>query len=165
MPETFAAADILVLYRLRWRIELAFKRLKSLVGLKRPPGTDPRSARVYVLAHLLMFLLLEPLIDVPADPPARRPPDPTRRLAPVAPTPRHLAPGHSTAADPRPPHTLTPAPRATPGRAAATTPISINVGDKLAHMRTPRGADYARRCRLLAGSSETTDLASAAPAT
>jgi IS4 transposase len=50
--EAFAAADILALYRLRWRIELAFKRLKSLVGLKRPPGTDPRSAKPYVLAHL-----------------------------------------------------------------------------------------------------------------
>jgi IS4 transposase len=61
--EAFAAADILALYRLRWRIELAFKRLKSLVGLKRPPGTDPRSARAYVLAHLLMILLLEPLVD------------------------------------------------------------------------------------------------------
>jgi hypothetical protein len=42
--------------------ELAFKRLKSLVGLKGPPGTDAPSARSYVLAHLLMLLLLEPLI-------------------------------------------------------------------------------------------------------
>ena len=62
-PEAFATADILALYRLRWRIELAFKRLKSLVGLKGPPGTDARSARPYVLAHLLMILLLEPLVD------------------------------------------------------------------------------------------------------
>ena len=60
--EAFATADILALYRLRWRIELAFKRLKSLLGLKGPPGTDARSARPYVLAHLLMILLLEPLI-------------------------------------------------------------------------------------------------------
>ncbi len=56
-------ADVLALYRLRWRIELAFKRLKSIVGLKGPPGFDERSARPYVLAHLLMILLLEPLID------------------------------------------------------------------------------------------------------
>ena len=62
-PDNFAAADILALYRLRWRIELVFKRLKSLVGLKRPPGTDTRSARPYVLAHLLMILLLEALVD------------------------------------------------------------------------------------------------------
>lgn len=62
-PEGFAAADILALYRLRWRIELAFKRLKSLIGLNEPPGTDTRSARPYVLAHLLVILLLEPLVD------------------------------------------------------------------------------------------------------
>src|SRR6266567_1863522 len=61
--EAFPTDDILALYRLRWRIELAFKRLKSLVGLGGPPGTDARSARPYILAHLLMILLLEPLID------------------------------------------------------------------------------------------------------
>lgn len=62
-PEAFSTADVLALYRLRWRIELGFKRLKSLVGLKGPPGTHERSARPYVLAHLLVILLLEPLID------------------------------------------------------------------------------------------------------
>jgi hypothetical protein len=62
-PEEFTTEDILALYRLRWRIELAFKRLKSLVGLKGPPGFDERSAKPYLLAHLLMILLLEPLID------------------------------------------------------------------------------------------------------
>jgi hypothetical protein len=61
-PQTFPAADVLALYRLRWRIELAFKRLKSLVGLNRPPGTDRRSARPWLLAHLLVILLLEPLV-------------------------------------------------------------------------------------------------------
>lgn len=62
-PEQFPTADILALYRLRWRIELAFKRLKSLIGLKGPPGKDERSAKPYILAHLLMILLLEPVID------------------------------------------------------------------------------------------------------
>ena len=61
--EKFSAADVLALYRLRWRIELGFKRLKSLIHLKGPPGIDERSARPYVLAHLLAILLLEPLID------------------------------------------------------------------------------------------------------
>src|SRR3954464_8506543 len=63
--------------------ERAVKRLNSLVGLKRPPGTDARSARPYVLAPLRMILRLEPLIDALAGSPARQPPDPTRRLAPV----------------------------------------------------------------------------------
>ena len=61
-PDEFTVEDVLALYRLRWRIELGFKRLKSLIGLKTPPGTDPRSAKPYLLAHLLIILLLEPLV-------------------------------------------------------------------------------------------------------
>jgi hypothetical protein len=60
--DEFSTEDILALYRLRWRIELGFKRLKSLIGLKTPPGTDPQSAKPYLLAHLLVILLLEPLV-------------------------------------------------------------------------------------------------------
>jgi len=59
--DEFSADDILDLYRLRWRIELAFKKLKSIIGLKTPPGKDGRTARVWILAHLLMILLVEPL--------------------------------------------------------------------------------------------------------
>jgi hypothetical protein len=62
-PQDWAITDVLALYRLRWRVELGFKRLKSLIGLRGPPGLDERSARPYVLAHLLMILLLEPLVD------------------------------------------------------------------------------------------------------
>ena len=32
-PGTFPAADVLALYRFRWQLELAFKRMKSLAGL------------------------------------------------------------------------------------------------------------------------------------
>ncbi|WGS26649.1 transposase [Bradyrhizobium sp. ISRA464] len=68
-PKDFTTADIFALYRLRWRIELGFKRLKSLIGLKGPPGTDERSARPHILAHLLIILLLEPLVDELEDSP------------------------------------------------------------------------------------------------
>jgi hypothetical protein len=68
-PDEFSSKDILDLYRLRWRIELGFKRLKSLIGLRGPPGFDQRSARPYVLAHLLVILLLEPLVDALEDSP------------------------------------------------------------------------------------------------
>ena len=67
--ETFPADDILALYRLRWRVELAFKRLKSVIGLHGPPGKDERSARAFILAHLLMILLLEPLVAAFEDSP------------------------------------------------------------------------------------------------
>lgn len=67
--DTFSTDDVLDLYRLRWRIELAFKRLKSLIGLEGPPGKDFRSAKAWILAHLLMSLLLEPLVDAFEDSP------------------------------------------------------------------------------------------------
>ena len=63
--DTFTAEAIGDLYRLRWRIELAFKRLKSVIGLAGPPGKDPRTARAWILAHLLMILLLEPHVSAP----------------------------------------------------------------------------------------------------
>jgi hypothetical protein len=68
-PQDFTTGEVLALYRLRWRIELAFKRLKSLIGLRGPPGFDERSAKPYILAHLLTILLLEPLIDELEDSP------------------------------------------------------------------------------------------------
>jgi len=58
--DTYPAERIVELYRSRWRIEMAFKRLKSVVGLGGPPGQDPAVAKTWILAHLLMVLLLEP---------------------------------------------------------------------------------------------------------
>ena len=67
--DTYSTQDILDFYRLRWRIELAFKRLKSLVGLAAPPGFRENSAKAWILAHLLAILLLEPFIDELEDSP------------------------------------------------------------------------------------------------
>jgi Transposase DDE domain len=63
--DAFPAAQIGELYRARWRIEMAFKRLKSLIGLAAPPSEDPHVAKTWILAHLLMVLLLEPQTSVP----------------------------------------------------------------------------------------------------
>jgi len=63
--KTCSSSDIGGLYRARWRIEMAFKRLKSLIGLSAPPGEDLAVAKTWILAHLLMVLLLEPHISAP----------------------------------------------------------------------------------------------------
>jgi hypothetical protein len=63
--KTFPADRIGELYRARWRIEMAFKRLKSLIGLSAPPSKDPQTAKTWILAHLLMILLLEPHTSAP----------------------------------------------------------------------------------------------------
>jgi hypothetical protein len=49
------------IYRLRWRIELAFKRLKSLLSIDRLPAREEGLARTWILAHLIAALLIEDL--------------------------------------------------------------------------------------------------------
>jgi hypothetical protein len=61
--DEFPAETVLKLYRMRWRIELAFKRLKSLIGLRSPPAKDPRIAKPWILAHFLIALLTGPLTE------------------------------------------------------------------------------------------------------
>lgn len=54
-------SDVLVLewYRIRWQIELAFKRLKSLAELGHLPKHDPASSRAWLYGKLLVALLTE----------------------------------------------------------------------------------------------------------
>lgn len=59
--ERYPPADLLALYRLRWQVELAFKRLKSLLDFSKLPAKDARLARSWLFAKLLMALLLEDL--------------------------------------------------------------------------------------------------------
>jgi IS4 transposase len=63
--KAFPAREVGELYRARWRIEMAFKRLKSLIGLSAPPSEDHEIAKTWILAHLLMVLLLEPHTGAP----------------------------------------------------------------------------------------------------
>ena len=49
-------------YRLRWQIELIFKRLKSLAGLGHLPKHDPDSSQAWLYAKLFTGLLAEKLI-------------------------------------------------------------------------------------------------------
>lgn len=66
---SFTAADILALYRLRWQIELLFKRLKSLLHLDQLPAKDPDLARCWIYAKLIAALLLEEMTGLFLDSP------------------------------------------------------------------------------------------------
>jgi len=46
-------------YRMRWQIELAFKRLKSLLHLDRLPTRTEAGSRSWLYAHLIMLLLTQ----------------------------------------------------------------------------------------------------------
>jgi hypothetical protein len=58
-PEQASAEAVVRLYRVRWQIELAFKRLKSLGGFAQLRASDPRLARTWLLAHLIAAVLIE----------------------------------------------------------------------------------------------------------
>lgn len=60
---------IIEMYRLRWQIELAFKRLKSLVHLGRVPARNARLARTWLYAHLLFALLIDAMTQQVLDSP------------------------------------------------------------------------------------------------
>lgn len=62
-PESeFPAPAVLDWYRVRWQIELAFKRFKSVAKLGHLPKHDDDSARAWLYGKLLTALLVEKLI-------------------------------------------------------------------------------------------------------
>jgi hypothetical protein len=65
--EQGTAAQILQWYRMRWQIELVFKRLKSLLRLGHLPKYDDRSSRAWLYGKLLIALLTQKLIRTGRD--------------------------------------------------------------------------------------------------
>lgn len=61
--DAFSTHEILEWYRLRWQIELVFKRLKSLTAFGHLPKYDDISARAWLYGKLFVGLLTEKLID------------------------------------------------------------------------------------------------------
>lgn len=59
--EGYLATDILAVYRLRWQIELAFKRLKSLLHIDRLPTHTEQASQTWLYAHLVLALLCDDL--------------------------------------------------------------------------------------------------------
>ncbi|SDQ53397.1 Transposase DDE domain-containing protein [Pseudomonas grimontii] len=56
------AQGILALYRHRWQVELAFKRMKSLLGLSHLRKKNPEGAKAWLQGKLLVACLIERLI-------------------------------------------------------------------------------------------------------
>jgi hypothetical protein len=63
LVEETPTADVLELYRARWQAELAFKRIKSLLGAGHVPKSDPASAKAWIYGKLLAVLLIERLLQ------------------------------------------------------------------------------------------------------
>lgn len=62
LEPAISAEQVMHLYRLRWQIELEFKRLKSLIQLGHLKKRDPRAARSWLQGKLLVALLIARLI-------------------------------------------------------------------------------------------------------
>jgi len=59
LPPDIPADEICAAYRMRWQIELAFKRLKSLIHLDRLPTRTTAGGLSWLYAHLILALLTE----------------------------------------------------------------------------------------------------------
>ena len=59
LPEHATATEVLELYRLRWQVELAFKRMKGVLFLDELPAKEPHLARTFLYAKLIGALLLD----------------------------------------------------------------------------------------------------------
>lgn len=60
--ERYALAEILRIYRLRWQVELVFKRFKSLANLGHLPKQLAESSKAWLYGKLLVALLIEKII-------------------------------------------------------------------------------------------------------
>jgi hypothetical protein len=59
LPPAIPASEICAVYRLRWQIELAFKRLKSLLHIDRLPTWTKAGSLSWLYAHLIFALLTD----------------------------------------------------------------------------------------------------------
>lgn len=63
VPAALASDEVIMdLYRVRWQIELEFKRLKSLLALDALPSRQGPTAQSWILARLLAAILIEKLL-------------------------------------------------------------------------------------------------------
>ncbi len=62
LPAGWSSALILELYRARWQVELAFKRLKQLLAAGHVPKTTDPSSLAWLQAKILTALLIEHMI-------------------------------------------------------------------------------------------------------
>jgi hypothetical protein len=59
----FSAADVLEWYRIRWQIELVFKRFKQIAQLGHLPKHDDESAKAWLYGKLFVALTTEKLVS------------------------------------------------------------------------------------------------------
>ena len=69
LPAEIYAVEILFCYRLRWQVELVFKRLKSLLQLGSIPTKTEEAGEVWINGKILLSLLAEKYLGILIFPP------------------------------------------------------------------------------------------------
>jgi hypothetical protein len=64
LGEEFSCEEIMSLYRLRWQVEIAFKRLKSLLEFGALPTRTGDSCETWLNAKMLFAVLIEKIDDM-----------------------------------------------------------------------------------------------------
>jgi hypothetical protein len=73
LPPDIPADEICAVYRLRWQIELAFKRLKSLLHIDRLPTRTEAGSLSWLYSHLILALLTDDICQEILDSPPSGP--------------------------------------------------------------------------------------------
>lgn len=63
LKEEITAKQILDLYRFRWQVEIAFKRLKSILGLSHLPKKDEKSCMAWLHGKMFVALLSQRIVE------------------------------------------------------------------------------------------------------
>ena len=63
LPGEITATQVLELYRYRWQVEIAFKRLKSIIGLGHLPKIDEESCKAWLHGKMFIALLAQAIVD------------------------------------------------------------------------------------------------------
>jgi hypothetical protein len=63
LPEEITAMQVLELYRFRWQVEIAFKRLKSIIGLGHLPKIDDESCKAWLHGKMFIALLAQAIVN------------------------------------------------------------------------------------------------------
>ena len=63
LDETFSAEQILALYRLRWQVEMVFKRFKSILNMGSMPTKTAASGEAWLNCKMLIAMLIEKLLS------------------------------------------------------------------------------------------------------